>query len=132
MVLNYKRNSKRCLIYCQLTISSHTEFRIIQYNIYFAGYQHILPDATLILFYLGFFSIIPCCFHYIINSCISDVEKFLIEELKHDKLGKTAKNRKQEIIDKICKLKEKWPQLGTAPTTEQVKQAKGLITVFSN
>ncbi|XP_052073287.1 src kinase-associated phosphoprotein 2-like isoform X3 [Mytilus californianus] len=63
-------------------------------------------------------------FHESIKSLLSDIEKFLIETLKNEKLGKSAKNYKQEIIDKICKLKEEWPQLGTVHTTEQVKPAK--------
>ncbi|XP_063402037.1 src kinase-associated phosphoprotein 2-like isoform X2 [Mytilus trossulus] len=63
-------------------------------------------------------------FHESIKSLLSDIEKFLIETLKNEKLGKSAKNYKQEIIDKICKLKEEWPQLGSVHTAEQVKPAK--------
>ncbi|CAG2244594.1 unnamed protein product [Mytilus edulis] len=63
-------------------------------------------------------------FHESIKSLLSDIEKFLIETLKNEKLGKSAKSYKQEIIDKICKLKEEWPQLGSVHTAEQVKPAK--------
>ena len=46
--------------------------------------------------------------------------------MKHEKLSKSAKSQKQEIVDKINKLTEDWPALATVNViSDQVKPSKG-------
>ena len=49
-----------------------------------------------------------------------------METLKNEKLSKSAKSQKKEIVDKITKLKEDWPALATINViSDQVKPSKG-------
>ncbi|WAR23340.1 SKAP2-like protein [Mya arenaria] len=69
-------------------------------------------------------------FHENVKNILADVEKFLNETLKKEKLGKKSQEHRQQILERLTYLYEEHPQL--APTKGQDSLSAGVSLIAAS